>query len=57
MVANLAVRWANILVAVFFFIFNIIGLPTYHGDYDKFLCLVGLVFNGATVWAAWNWAG
>ena len=23
-------RWANIIVAAFFFLFNLIGLPTYH---------------------------
>lgn len=29
-------RWANIVVAVGFFLFNLIGLPTYPGAYDKF---------------------
>jgi len=48
-------RWANIVVAIFFFIFNIIGLPTYPGAYDKFLIIVGLGFNVLTVWYAWNW--
>jgi hypothetical protein len=48
-------RWANIIVAVFFFIFNVIGLPTYPSAYDKFLIVVGLVFNVLTVWIAWNW--
>jgi hypothetical protein len=48
-------RWVNIIVAVFFFIFNIIGLPTYPSTYDKFLIVVGLVFNVVTVWYAWNW--
>ena len=48
-------RWANIIVAVFFFVFNLIGLPTYPSAYDKFLIVVGLVFNGVTVWYAWNW--
>lgn len=48
-------RWANIIVAVFFFVFNLIGLPSYPGAYDKFLIVVGLVFNGLTVWYAWNW--
>lgn len=48
-------RWTNIIVAVFFFIFNIIGLPTYPSAYDKFLIVVGLVFNVLTVWYAWNW--
>ena len=48
-------RWANIGVAIFFFIFNLIGLPTYPSAYDKFLIAVGLVFNALTVWYAWNW--
>lgn len=48
-------RWANIIVAVVFFIINLIGLPTYPSAYDKFLIVVGLVFNGVTVWYAWRW--
>lgn len=48
-------RWANIILAIFFFIFNIIGLPTYPGAYDKFLIIVGLGFNVLTVWYAWKW--
>ena len=48
-------RWANIIVAIFFFGFNLIGLPTYHSAYDKLLIIVGLVFNVLTVWYAWQW--
>jgi len=48
-------RWANIIVAVFFFLFNLVGLPTYPSAYDKFLIAVSLVFNGMTIWYAWNW--
>jgi hypothetical protein len=48
-------RWANIVVAIFFFVFNLIGLPTYPSAYDKFLIIVGLVFNVLTVWYAWKW--
>jgi Family of unknown function (DUF6326) len=48
-------RWANIIVAVFFFGFNLLGLPTYPSAYDKFLIVVGLVFNVLTVGYAWNW--
>lgn len=48
-------RWANIAVAVFFFGFNLIGLPTYPSLYDKFLIIVGLGFNVLTVWYAWRW--
>ncbi|HMK53453.1 MAG TPA: DUF6326 family protein [Methanobacteriaceae archaeon] len=48
-------RWVNIIVAIFFFVFNLIGLPTYPSAYDKFLIVVGLGFNVITVWYAWNW--
>lgn len=48
-------RWANIIIAVFFFLFNLVGLPSYPSMYDKFLIVVGLVFNVMTVWFAWNW--
>lgn len=49
-------RWTNIIVAVFFFLFNLIALPTYPSAYDKFLIIVGLGFNVLTVWHAWKWA-
>jgi hypothetical protein len=48
-------RWVNIIAASFFFLFNLVGLPTYPSAYDKFLIVAGLVFNGLTVWYAWNW--
>jgi hypothetical protein len=48
-------RWANMVLAIFFFGFNLIGLPTYPSAYDKFLIIVGLVFNVLTVWYAWSW--
>jgi hypothetical protein len=48
-------RWANIIVAVGWFLFNLVGLPTYPSAYDKFLIIVGLVFNVLMVWYAWNW--
>jgi hypothetical protein len=48
-------RWANIIVPIIFFVFNLIGLPTYSSAYDKFLIVVGLVFNALTVWYAWRW--
>ena len=52
------IRWANIIVAIFLFGFNLIGMivpPGYPGAYDKFLIIVGLVINVLTVWYAWNW--
>ncbi len=48
-------RWVNIIVAAFFFLFNLVGLPTYPGWYDRFLLAVSLVFNLMTIWYAWNW--
>lgn len=48
-------RWANIIAAIFFFGFNLLGLPTYPSAYDKFLLIVSMGFNALTVWYAWNW--
>ncbi len=47
-------RWANIILSIFFFVFNAIGLPTYASLYDQFLIVVGLVFNVVIVWVAWK---
>ena len=49
-------RWANIILAILFFIINLIGLPGYPSAYDQFLIMVGLVFNLITVWYAWKWS-
>ena len=49
------IRWLNILVPIGLFVFNIIGLPGYPGDYDKFLIIVGLGWNALTIWYAWQW--
>jgi hypothetical protein len=48
-------RRSNLLVAVAFFVINLVGLPTYPSTYDKFLNVVGLVFNLLTLRYAWNW--
>jgi len=48
-------RILNIIVAIFFFLFNLVGLPSYPSAYDKLLIIVGLVFNLLTIWYAWNW--
>jgi uncharacterized membrane protein len=50
-----AIRWVSIVAAIFLFGFNLIGLPGYPSAYDKFLIIVGLVFNVLTVWYAWKW--
>jgi len=49
-------RWVNIILPIFYFLFNLIGLPTYPSAYDQFLIVVGLVFNVLTVWIAWRWS-
>lgn len=48
-------RWVNIIVAIFFIGFNLIGLPTYPSGYDKFLIIVGLVIGAVIIWYTWNW--
>jgi len=48
-------RWVNVIAAVALFLFNVVGLPTYPGAYDKFLIVVGLGINVLTVWHAWRW--
>lgn len=50
-----AIRWINIIVSIFYFVFNLVGLPTYEFAFDKFLIVVGLVFNVLIVWHAWMW--
>lgn len=46
---------ANIVVAIFFFLFNLVGLPTYPSAYDRFLLVVSMIFNVITVVLAWGW--
>ncbi len=48
-------RWANIIVGIFFVVINLVGLSAYPWGYDKFLIIVGLVFNVLIVWYAWKW--
>jgi hypothetical protein len=50
-----AIRWITIIAAVILFAVNIVGLPTYPSAYDKFLIVVGLIFNAVTIWTAWRW--
>ena len=48
-------RWTNIIFAIFFFGFDLIGLPSYTSVYATFLIIVGLVFCALIVWYAWKW--
>ncbi|MFC2023183.1 DUF6326 family protein [Chloroflexota bacterium] len=50
-----ASRWVNIVLAIFLFGFDLIGLPTYTSAYAVLLIVVGLAFNVLTVWYAWKW--
>ena len=52
-----AARWAHIVAAAGLLLFNLVGLPTYPGLYDKALIAVGLVINALTIWTAWGWDG
>lgn len=49
-----AIRWANVLAAIFLVLFNLVGLP-YPGAYDNFLIVFGFLFNGLIVRYAWTW--
>ena len=49
------IRWVNLVAAIFLVIFNLFGLP-YRFVFDNFLIIVGIAFNGLTVWYAWTWA-
>lgn len=48
-------RWTNIIMAAFWLLFNLVGLPGYEGRYDQFLLVVSILFNGVTIWYAWGW--
>ncbi len=49
-------RGANIFVAVAFFLFVLVDMKSYPGAYDKFLLVVSMILNVATIWLAWNWS-
>lgn len=48
-------RSVNIIVPIFLFLFNLVGLPSYPSIFDKFLITVGLGFNVLTVLCVWSW--
>ncbi len=49
------IGWINIIVSIFLFLFNLAGVRGYPSHFDRFLIVVGLVFNVLIVWYAWNW--
>jgi len=44
--------YVNIIVAIVFFVFNLIGIKGYK-SYDIFLLVVSFGFNALTIWYAW----
>jgi len=44
----------NIVVSGFFFVFNLFGIPTFKGYYDKFLLAVSLVFNVLVIYYSYE---
>jgi hypothetical protein len=48
-------RWVNIIIAIFFFGYSLLGIGRYPGAYDKFLLAVSMAANVLTVWYAWKW--
>jgi hypothetical protein len=49
-----AIRWVNIIVAIFWIIFNLSALSSYPA-YNKFLLIISMGFNALTIWYAWKW--
>lgn len=49
-----AIRWVNIIVALFWIIFNLGALSGYP-KFNKFLLIVSSLFNALIVWYAWKW--
>jgi hypothetical protein len=51
------IRWANIIIAILFFLYTLMGLlgKQYPSAYDNLLLIISLVVNVLTVWYAWNW--
>jgi hypothetical protein len=49
------IGWINIIISVFLFLFNLAGVRGYPSLFDRFLIVVGLVFNVLIVWYAWTW--
>lgn len=47
-------QWINVIVAIFFLLFNLAGIAGYKA-YDVFLLIISMVFNSIVVWYAWNW--
>jgi len=49
-----AIRWVSIGAALFWIVFNLLGLP-YKSTFDNFLIVVSFGLNGMVIWYAWTW--
>lgn len=48
-------KWIAIIVSIALIVFNVMGLASYRGFYDKMLLFVSFLVNGLIVWIAWVW--
>ncbi|TXT58966.1 MAG: conserved membrane protein of unknown function [Promethearchaeota archaeon] len=54
LLGNPLIKWINIIMAIFFLVFNLVGIKGYK-SYDVFLLIVSFGFNIIVVLYAWNW--
>jgi len=47
-------KWLNIIMAIFFILFNLVGIKGFKA-YDQFLLIVSFGFNFLVIIYAWNW--
>ena len=55
MVPATPLRWIEIIVSIALVIFNLAGIASYPGFYDKMLLVTSFAVNGIIVWIAWAW--
>ena len=48
-------RWANIIIAIFFIVFDGVGFIIPRPAYENFFGIVYIVFCTLIVWYAWKW--
>lgn len=49
-----AVRWVNMIAAIFWILFNLASLKGYTVK-EQVLLITSMGFNALTIWYAWNW--
>jgi hypothetical protein len=48
-------RWITIIASISLALFNLLGIASYQGFYDRLLILVSIAVNGLIVWTVWTW--